>query len=126
MARSPCFSRVTFTAFRSQSPVSCPRRHLCALGATGFLAVLDFTLACGLVTRHRPNRIHLHCGPTIHLQMLSTPPRGDAVSFGYRPEGTDLAGTCTPRMTRLCRRTSPGKPGLRDFDGRRVHGRPCC
>jgi hypothetical protein len=46
--------------------------------------------------RHRPNRIHLRCRPAIHLQLLSTPPRGDAVSVGYRPEGTGLAGTCTP------------------------------
>jgi hypothetical protein len=55
-----------------------------------------------------PNRIHLRCGSTIHLQLLSTSPRGDAVTFGYRSEGTDLAGTSTPRVVRLCRRTSDG------------------
>ena len=41
----------------------------------------------------RPNRVHLRYGLIVHLQLLSTPPRGDAVTFGYRvPEhsGKDL------------------------------------
>ena len=45
---------------------------------------------------HQPNRIHSRCGPTLHLQMLSTPPRDDAVSFGFRPEGTGPGGLAPP------------------------------
>ena len=33
---------------------------------------------------------HLRYGLIVHLQLLSTPPRGDAVTFGYRvPEHSD-------------------------------------
>jgi hypothetical protein len=31
----------------------------------------------------RPNRVHLRYGLIVHLQLLSTPPHGDAVTFGY-------------------------------------------
>ena len=31
----------------------------------------------------RPNRVHLRYGLIVHLRMLSTPPRGDAVSISY-------------------------------------------
>ncbi len=41
----------------------------------------------------------------IHLRLLSTPPRGDAVTFGYRPESTCLEGTCTPLIEYTLRRT---------------------
>jgi len=30
-----------------------------------------------------PNRVHLRYGLIVHLRLLSTPPRGDAVTFGY-------------------------------------------
>jgi hypothetical protein len=32
----------------------------------------------------RPNRVHLRYGLIVHLRLLSTPPRGDAVTFGFR------------------------------------------
>ena len=41
----------------------------------------------------KPNRVHLRYGLIVHLRLLSTPPRGDAVTFGYGvPEypGKDL------------------------------------
>src|SRR5271156_4393901 len=46
----------------------------------------------------KPNRVHLRYGLIVHLQLLSTPPRGDAVTFGYSmPEHADkdfhLAGS---------------------------------
>ena len=31
----------------------------------------------------RPNRVYLRYGLIVHLRLLSTPPRGDAVTFGY-------------------------------------------
>jgi hypothetical protein len=46
--------------------------------------------------RHRPNRIHSRCRPAIHLQLLSTPPHGDAVSIGFRPEGSGPGGLAPP------------------------------
>jgi hypothetical protein len=41
--------------------------------------------ACRLQARHdgRPNRVHLRYGLIVHLRLLSTPPHGDAVTFGY-------------------------------------------
>ena len=46
-------------------------------------------------------------GPMVHLQLLSTPPHGDAVTFSFRPESACLKGTCTPRIEYTCRRTRP-------------------
>jgi hypothetical protein len=38
-----------------------------------------------------PNRVHLRYGLIVHLRLLSTPPRGDAVTFGYgMPEHPDM------------------------------------
>jgi len=53
-------------------PVSRPVRHL------GF--------ASHSQARHdgRPNRVHFCYGLIVHLRLLSTPPRGDAVTFGYK------------------------------------------
>jgi hypothetical protein len=55
-------------------------------------------LASRLATNVKPNRVHVSYGLIVHLQLLSTPPRGDAVTFGYSlPEQTDkdfhLAGS---------------------------------
>jgi len=44
----------------------------------------------------------------IHLQLLSTSPRGDAVTFGYRPESACLEGTSTLLIEYTFRRTSVG------------------
>ena len=35
-------------------------------------------------------------GLVVHLLLLPTPPHGDAVSFGYKPESVCLKGTLTP------------------------------
>src|SRR4051812_2519546 len=54
-----------------------------AVAALSGRAYLGF--AGGRRARHdsRPNRVHLRYGPVIHLRLLSTPPRGGAVTFGY-------------------------------------------
>ena len=44
-------------------------------------------------------------GPTVHLRLLPTSPRGDAVTFGYKPENLDLEGTRTPRTHYTYHRT---------------------
>jgi hypothetical protein len=44
-------------------------------------------------------------GPSVHLRLLSTPSRDDAVTFSYRLESAGLEGTCTPRIVYTLRRT---------------------
>lgn len=34
--------------------------------------------------------------PSTHVQLLSTPPCGDAVAFGFRPKGHGPGGTFAP------------------------------
>ncbi len=46
-------------------------------------------------------------GLLIHLLLLSTSPRGDAVTFGYRPECAYLKRTLTSLAKYAYRRTSP-------------------
>ncbi len=48
-------------------------------------------------------------GPMVHLRLLSTPPRGDAVTFSFRPESACLKGTCTPLIQYTFRRTRAGR-----------------
>jgi hypothetical protein len=48
------------------------------------------------------------CGPTVHLRLLSTPPRGDAVTFSYRPENVCLKRTYTSLIEYTLRRTIAG------------------
>jgi len=48
----------------------------------------------------------------VHLRLLPTPPRGDAVTFNYRPESAGLEGTCTPLIEYTFRRTSQGREPL--------------
>jgi hypothetical protein len=50
-------------------------------------------------------------GPMVHLQLLSTPPRGDAVTFGFRPESVSLGRTCTSLIEYTLRRTGPAALG---------------
>ena len=96
MAGAPCFSRVIFPSFGSQPPSYAPlsplrpRRDGLPFSVPGF--------APRQQARHvrRPYRIHSRCRPTVHLQLLSTPPHGDAVSFGYGPEGTGPGGLAPP------------------------------
>ena len=58
--------------------------------------------------RVRPNRVHLRCRPVVHLLLLPTPPRGDAVAFGYGPENVCPARTCTSLIGYTLRRTGTG------------------
>ena len=58
-------------------------------------AVRQLGFAIGKRARHDrwPNRVHWGYGLIVHLRLLSTPPRGDAVTIGYgMPEhpGKDL------------------------------------
>ena len=54
----------------------------------------------------------LYYGPIIRLGLLPTPPRGDAVTFDYRPENACLKGTRTLQTMYACRRTGMGVPAM--------------
>ena len=56
----------------------------------------------------RPNRVHFRCGLAVRLPLLPTPPRGDAVTFGYKPESVYLKRTCTFLTKHTYRRTATG------------------
>ena len=49
-------------------------------------------------------------GLAVRLPMLSTPPRGDAVSVGYRPENVYLKRTFTSQSKPTCKRTNALAP----------------
>jgi hypothetical protein len=49
-------------------------------------------------------------GLIVHLLLLPTPPRGDAVAVGYRPERAYLKRTSTSLTKCAFRRTGRGRP----------------
>jgi hypothetical protein len=53
----------------------------------------------------RPNRVHLCCGPVLHLLLLSTWPRGHAVAISFGPENVCPVRTCTSLLSNAFRRT---------------------
>ena len=105
--------RVSGVSYAGLTGPPCGGRPLGAVRHLGF--------AIALQARHdsRPNRVHLRYGLNVHLRLLPTPPRGDAVTFGYRPESACPKGTSTPLTKHTCRRTrSRLRPaiGLREVD----------
>jgi hypothetical protein len=56
----------------------------------------------------RPNRVHFRLGLVVRLPMLPTPPHGDAVSVGYKPENVYLKRTYTFLTKHTCKRTGTG------------------
>ena len=56
----------------------------------------------------RPNRVHERLGLVVRLPMLSTPPHGDAVSVGYKPENVCLKRTYTFLTKHTYKRTGTG------------------
>ncbi len=100
----------TFPSFCRQPP-DAPQRSLSH--ATPQLVGLP-PIARGSGLRHSPagsptrpavSRSSLSYGPMVHLRLLPTPPRGDAVTFSYRPESAGLEGTRTPLIEYTFRRT---------------------
>jgi hypothetical protein len=57
------------------------------------------------------SRSSLSYGPESHLPLLRTPPRGDALMFGYRPESACLTRTSTSLSMHARRRTRDGPLG---------------
>jgi len=78
---------------------------LSSLGLPRSLGGLGFAISpAGSPSRPAESR-SLSYGPMVHLRLLSTPPRGDAVTFRYRPESAGLEGTRTPLIEYTLRRT---------------------
>ncbi len=80
------------------------------LSATGFPIrwVLDFAFHTQARQLRPAESSSLTYGLVVHLLLLSTPPRGDAVAVGYRPESVYLKRTFTSPTTRAFRRTCGG------------------
>ena len=83
---------------RRSSPITLP------FSSPGFppaqhcwLAGLGFAISLQARHRFRPNRVHLRFGLVVHLQLLSTWPRGHAVTFSYGPENVCPERTRTSR-----------------------------
>ncbi len=96
--RSPRFMYTTFRPFRLQPPNAPPPplSH-----ATPQRDGSPASTGPGFATRLQARRIRpaesssSSYGLVVHLQLLPTPPRGDAVTFGYRPESAYLKRTFT-------------------------------
>ena len=65
----------------------------------------------------------LSYGLTARLLLLSTRPRGHAVTFDYRPENVCLEGTYTLLCEYACRRTNAGIPARAQGHGERSRAR---
>jgi len=64
-------------------------------------------LACRLATTSGRIEFTSHCGLVVHLLLLPTPPRGDAVAIGYGLGNVCPRWTCTTLISHALRRTSP-------------------
>jgi hypothetical protein len=83
-------------------------RRASLLNSCEFTAVRASPLASRLADTTRPNRVHLRCGLAVRLTVFPTPPRGDAVPFGYKPENVYLKRTSTFLTGHTCRHTGNG------------------
>jgi hypothetical protein len=101
----------TFPSFRRQPPSASSHRFITLpLSVRGFLCPFAKVWASSLASRlaNTPGRIaFVTYGPMVHLRLLSTSPRGDAVTFDYGPESVCPVGTSTPQVEYTFRRTSP-------------------
>jgi hypothetical protein len=123
--RSPCFTCTAFFPFRRQTPSVPPTRFLTLpLSGGRFLLTqgLGFTIAPQARHTFGPNRVRSRVlyGPGLHLPLLRTPPPGDALMFGYRPESACLTRTLTSLAMHARRRTEPRRPHA--ATGQRIAG----
>jgi len=111
--RSPCFTCTAFTIIPSPNTLRAlsPLSH-----ATPQLDRSPFASRLGSRLRHSlagsslrtAESSSLSYGLILHLPLLRTPPRGDALSFSYRPESACLTRTLTSLTLHARRRTSAG------------------
>jgi hypothetical protein len=81
------------------------------LSASGFLSPgLGFAIASQARHSRPAESSSLSYGLVVHLLLLPTPPRGDAVAVDYRPESAYLKRTLTSPTRHAFRRTERGRP----------------
>ena len=96
--RSPCFTHLNFRSLCLQPPPA-SRRRFCTLPISSPslpFPGLGFTFPQQARQLWKAESSSLSYGWTVRLLLLPTPPHGDAVAFGYRPENVYLEGTFTP------------------------------
>lgn len=116
---------LTFRSFRLQPPDG-PRHRFNRLpfSVPGFSALDSRGLGFAIRSQARrailPNRVRFRFGPILHFQLLSTWPRGHAVTFSYGPENLCPERTCTSLIWYTLRRTNAdvlvGSPRSADED----------
>jgi hypothetical protein len=111
--RSPC---LTCKAFTTIPPPSTPRTPDVALARypSAHRAISRLRLSSAGSPVRQAESSSLSCGLVVHLLLLPTPPRGDAVTVDYRPESVCLKGTSTPPTSHAHRRTE-GEPPARPY-----------
>src|SRR3954468_3732440 len=92
------------------SGLVCPRAYrargcLASTSAESWRLGLRLSLA-GSPQRPAESSLPYGYGLAVFLPLLSTPPRGDAVTFGYEVQTGTSVGTFTPQTHSTCRRTS--------------------
>lgn len=102
---------LTFRSFRLQPPdVPRHRFNTLPISVPGFSALASRSLGFAIRSQARrailPNRVRFRFGPILHLQLLSTWPRGHAVTFCYGPENVCPERTCTSLIWYTLRRTN--------------------
>ena len=108
--RSPWFTYTAFTIVPSPT-TPCPpavalTRYPSARRASANHRGAGLRPSLAGSSRHQAESSSLSYGPTVHLLLLPTPPRGDAVTFDYRPENACLKRTHTSLTMHAPRRTS--------------------
>ena len=97
--RSPCFTHTPLDPIPSPTTTPRPRRRFRhatpQLDWAGPSRVWASPFAQQARRRRQAESRSSSYGPVVHLPLLPTPPRGDAVTFGYRPESVCLKRTCT-------------------------------
>ena len=102
--RSPCFTHLNFRSLRLQPPASLSPSLSHAtpqLVELPDVSGLGFTIIQQVLQLWQAESSSLSYGWNVRLLLLPTPPLGDAVAFGYRPESVYLKGTFTPLFSAI-------------------------
>ncbi len=104
--RPPCFTHLNFRSLCLQPPA---KLSISLLYVTPQLIELPNASGLGFAFAPQARQLcqaessSLSYGWIVRLLLLPTPPRGDAVAVGYRPENACLKGTFTPLFsTSIC------------------------
>ena len=113
--RSLCFMCSSFLTVPSPTTPSSPAIAFTRYPSASRASVTSLGFAFARQARQTtwPNRVHLRYGPVVRLLELPTPPRGDAVPVGHRPESVYLNRTNTFLIEHTYKRTEPTVSAVR-------------